>query len=99
MADRPGDDPLDRLRERIAATQEAAERLAGEAAEARRLAGEGRVPPAGWGTPSDREAQREGLQALAALLPALRDPVPPELQPPVTHGLRAIPLPVRAHKH
>ena len=59
MADRPGDDPLDRLRERIAATQEAAERLAGEAAEARRLAGEGRMPPAGWATPSDREAHRE----------------------------------------
>ena len=51
MPERPGDDPLSQLRERIAATQEAAERLAGEAAEALRLAGEGRVPPAGWATP------------------------------------------------
>ena len=96
MADRPGDDPLDRLRERIAATQEAAERLAGEAAEARRLAGEGRVPPAGWATPSDREAQREELQALAALLQALRDLVPPELQQQVTDVIRQILLLIRA---
>ena len=96
MADRPGDDPLDRLRERIAATQEAAERLAGEAAEARRLAGEGRVPPAGWATPSDREAQREKLQALAALLQALRDLVPPELQQQVTDVIRQILLLIRA---
>jgi len=96
MADLPGDDPLARLRERIAATQEAAERLAGEAAEARRIAAEGRVPPAGWATPSDREAQREELLALAALLQALRDLVPHELQQQVTEVIRQILLLIRA---
>jgi hypothetical protein len=96
MAERQGDDPLQRLRERIAATQEAAERLAGEATEARRTAGEGGVPPAGWATPSDRDAQREELQALAALLQALRDLVPPELQQQVTEVVRQVLLLIRA---
>jgi hypothetical protein len=95
MAD-PPTDPVDDLRRRIRATQEAAERLAGEAADAARAAGEGRVPPAGWATPSERDAQRDELQALAALLATLRDLVPPELQAQVTEVIRQVLLLIRA---
>ena len=66
----PTDDPLDALRERIRATQEAAEQLAGDAP---------RIPPQGWaapgsgaeGAPADRP--RRELQQLVALLASLRD--------------------------
>jgi hypothetical protein len=95
MPDRPTD-PVADLRDRIRATQAAAERLAGEAAGAARLAGEGRVPPAGWATPSERAAQREELQALLGLLGALRDLVPAELQAQVTEVIRQVLLLVRA---
>jgi hypothetical protein len=92
MADRP----VDELRERVAAAQEAAHRLADDASEARRTAGEGDVPPAGWATPSDREAQREELQAVLELLRTLRELVPPELQQQVTEVIRQVLLLIRA---
>jgi uncharacterized protein (DUF2267 family) len=69
-------DPLAELRERVRATQEAAERLAGE-----------REPP--------RQSQDE-LDALVAVLRALRDLVPPELQQQVTEVLRQVLLILRA---
>jgi hypothetical protein len=62
-------DDLDELRERLRATREAAERIAG------------RVPPQGWAAVSE-EARSETaaeLQALVAVLHALRDVVPDEL--------------------
>lgn len=96
MADRPVDDPLADLRERIQATQEAAERLAEEAAQAQRMAGEGGVPPAGWQTPRDRDERSEELQSLAAVLEAVRSLVPPELQQQVTEIIRQILLLIRA---
>ncbi|WP_205697286.1 hypothetical protein [Conexibacter sp. SYSU D00693] len=79
------DDPLDQLRERVRATQAAAEKLIAEG-----------VPPQGWATPEDHaEATRE-VQALAALLQALRDLVPPDLQEQLREVIRQLLLLVRA---
>jgi hypothetical protein len=76
----PTDDPLAALRERIRATQEAAERLAGEAAA---RGGE------------QEETVREA-QALVALLQTLRDMVPPELWQQIRDLIRQLLLLIRA---
>ena len=74
-------DPLTELRERVHAAQAAAERLAGEArAQARELPHE----------------TRDELDALVALLRALRDLVPPELQQQVSDVIRQVLLLMRA---
>jgi hypothetical protein len=89
-------DPLHDLRDRVRATQEAAERLAADAAEAARVRAAGGVPPAGWATPQEHATMRDELEQLAGLLRALRELVPPELQAQVTEVLRQILLLVRA---
>lgn len=94
--DPPEDDPLDQLRERIRATQEAAERLAGEAADARRATTEGRVPPAGWQTPDQHAERNSEVQALVALLEALRDLIPEELKDQFREVVRQLLLLLRA---
>jgi hypothetical protein len=78
-------------------TQEAAERLAAGAGAGAGTGGE-RVPPQGWATPprTDRDEARDELAALAALLQALRDLLPPELQQQVTDLLRQVLLLLRA---
>ena len=96
MPDPPPRDPLGELRERLGATQAAAERLAGEAAGAMRAAAEGRVPPQGWAVPEDRAARQEEAQAVLALLAALRELIPPELQAQLTEVIRQVLLLVRA---
>ena len=74
-------DPLTELRDRVHAAQAAAERLAGEArAQARELPHE----------------TRDELDALVALLRALRDLVPPELQQQVSDVIRQVLLLMRA---
>jgi hypothetical protein len=85
--DRP--DALDELRERLRATREAAERLADDPP---------RVPPQGWATPprADGAGGSDDLAALVALVQALRDVVPPELQQQVTDLIRQVLLLVRA---
>jgi hypothetical protein len=80
-------DPLDDLRERLRATREAAERLASDGPH---------VPPQGWATPPRAEQANEDLAALVALVQALRDLVPPELQQQVTELIRQVLLLVRA---
>jgi hypothetical protein len=75
-------DPLSELRERVQAAQAAAERLAGEA---RKQAGE--LP---------RHDTRDELDALVALLRALRELVPPELQQQVSEVIRHVLLLLRA---
>jgi len=83
-------DALDDLRERLRATREAAERLAEEPP---------RVPPQGWATPPRAEGgggADADLAALVALIQALRDLVPPELQQQVTELIRQVLLLVRA---
>jgi hypothetical protein len=78
----PTDDPLDALRERIRATQEAAERLAGEASAS--------APHA------EREQTAQEAQALVALLHTLRDVVPPELWAQIRDLIRQLLLLIRA---
>lgn len=92
------DDPLQTLRERVRATQEAVERLASEAAHARaeaagdpaaQAATDSGVPRAG------AEATGE-LQALVALVDILRGLLPPDLQAQVTELIRQLLLLIRA---
>lgn len=82
--DDPEPGPADELRERIAETRRAAERLAGE------------VPRNGWATPKVAGEHQDELQALASLVAALRDLVPPELCEQVNDVLRAVLLLLRA---
>jgi hypothetical protein len=89
-------DPLEDLRVRLGATQAAAERLAGEAAGAAQRVAAGGVPPQGWATPQDRTARQEEAQAVVALLQALRDVVPPELQAQLSEVIRQVLLLLRA---
>src|SRR4029453_11578884 len=90
------DDPLDDLRARITATQEAARRLAGEAQHAAREAAAGGVPPQGWAAPQDHAVRQEEAQALVALLQTLRELVPAELQAQLTEAVRQVLLLLRA---
>ncbi|MCW3012152.1 MAG: hypothetical protein JWO90_2556 [Solirubrobacterales bacterium] len=85
-------DPLAALREQIRATTDAAERLAAETAGARAQ----EVPPAGWATPDDQAARQQELQALVALVEALRELVPAELKDQVRDVLRQLLLLTRA---
>ena len=75
-------DPLSELRERVQAAQAAAERLAGEAL------GHTGEPP--------RHDTRDELDALVALLRALRELVPSELQQQVSDVIRQVLLLLRA---
>ena len=75
-------DPLSELRERVHAAQAAAERLAGEARD--------------HASQLPRHDTRDELDALVALLRALRELVPPELQQQVTDLIRQVLLLVRA---
>jgi hypothetical protein len=82
-------DPLSDLRARLRATQEAAARLADDPP---------RVPPQGWATPprSSEAGANDELAALVALVQALRDVVPPELQQQVAELIRQILVLIRA---
>jgi hypothetical protein len=75
-------DPLSELRDRVHAAQAAAERLASEARE--------HAPEL------PRHDARDELDALVALLRALRELVPPELQHQVTEVIRHVLLLLRA---
>lgn len=84
MPDDP--DPLDELRAQVRATQEAAERLMS-----------GAVPPRGWEPPRQRtSAFGEEVEALASLLTAVRDLVPPDLREQLTDLIRQLLLVLRA---
>lgn len=80
----PADDALHDLRERIAETRRAAERLAGD------------VPAQGWASPAATQAAHDDVQALATLVTALRELVPPELRGHVNEVLRQVLLLLRA---
>ncbi len=91
----PPTDPLAELREQIRMTTEAAARLATETAAARADAQP--VPPSGWATtPDEQAARQQELQALVALVEALRDLVPDELKAQVRDVLRQLLLLARA---
>ncbi len=87
-------DPLAELREQIRATAAAAERLAAETTEAGDAPSG--VPSGGWATPGDHAARQQELQALIALVEALRDLVPDELKAQIRDVLRQLLLLARA---
>jgi hypothetical protein len=102
-----GEEALEALRERIRATQEAAERLVREATA--QAAATGRVPPRGWEAPpgagagagGDGDGAAGGLaaaevQALVALLESLRSVLPPDLRDQVADLVRQLLLVLRA---
>jgi hypothetical protein len=95
MAEAAPGDPLDALRERIRATQEAAEALAREAAaaaeaERERAEREGRVPPRGWQAPNDGTPGANEIAALAAIAESLRGMVPRDLERGLVELLRQL---------
>lgn len=83
-------DPLAELREQIRATTAAAEKLAAETAAAREAAGGHGMPSAGWATSEEQPVRHQELQALIALVEALRDLVPQELKDQVRDVLRQL---------
>jgi hypothetical protein len=68
-------DPLEQLRSRIRATQEAAGKLAGEATRARHAS----TPPAGWATAEEHGRRTEEVRALVTLLESFRELIPEDL--------------------
>lgn len=89
---------LERLRERLQATQQAATRLADEAAAERDAAraGDDRPPLAGWDVPRRAQDAHTELEALVSLLGTLRDVLPPELRAQLAELARALLVFVRA---
>jgi hypothetical protein len=85
---------LERLRERLQATQAAAQRLADEARSA--TGGADRPPPAGWDVPRRADETSAELDALVSLLGTLRDALPPELRAQLAELVRALLVFVRA---
>src|SRR5918998_6439998 len=83
---------LDALRDRLRATQEAAQRLADEAV-AQTASG---VPPAGWDVPGRADDANAELEALVRMLAMLRDVVPPELRAQLAELVRQLLVFVRA---
>ncbi|HEY3021424.1 MAG TPA: hypothetical protein VGJ32_14600 [Solirubrobacteraceae bacterium] len=83
----PGD-PLDELRDRVRATQAAAERI---------MQMHEKAPPRGWSVPPAEatEATSE-MQALVALLRSLLDMLPPDLRRQVNELMRQLLLVLRA---
>lgn len=79
-------DPYGELREQLRATTAAAERLVRETADAQ----EQRTPPAGWATAGDQGHRHQELQAIVALVEALRELVPDELRAQVRDVLRQL---------
>jgi hypothetical protein len=75
---------LDDLRARLRETQEAAERLAGQ------------IPPQGWASGRERTETAEEIQALVAILDALRAVVPDDLWDEVRELVRRLLLILRA---
>ena len=84
---------LARLRERLQATQAAAQRLADEATAER--SGD-RPPPAGWDVPGRADDTNAELDALLSLLGTLRDVLPPELRQQLAELVKALLVFVRA---
>ena len=92
-----GRNHLDAVRAHLDDAHAAADRLVREA---QRQAGHATaasdVPPRGWDTPRADEPPAPDLQALLALLDALREAVPAELSRQLAEALRDLLLAVRA---
>ena len=79
---------LDALRERLRATQEAAQKLAEEATSG--------IPRAGWDVPGRADDANVELEALVRMLGMLRDVLPPELRAQLAELVRQLLVFVRA---
>ena len=86
---RSNPEALQALRERLQATQEAAQRMAEEAVR-------DRPPPAGWDVPHRATETHEDLDAILGLLASLRDVLPPELLSQLADLVRQLLVFVRA---
>jgi hypothetical protein len=80
---------LQALRERLQATQEAAQRLADDATRPK-------PPPAGWDVPRSAERANDEIEALIAAVASLRDLLPPELRAQLAEIVKQILVFVRA---
>ena len=83
---------LQALRERLEATQEAAQRLAEDAARDR---GD-RPPAAGWDVPGSAAKANDEIDALIAVVGSIRDLLPPDLRAQLAEIVRQILVFVRA---
>jgi hypothetical protein len=103
------EEALRRLEQRLDRASEAAERLMAEAAAAAAGAVAGGVgepapangdppkpPPAGWQVPDDAQPSIPDLDPLLALVQALRDLIPPDLQRRLAAAVRELLLALRA---
>ena len=80
---------LQALRERLQATQEAAQQLAEDAAS-------DKPPVAGWDVPRSASKAGEEIDALVALIGSMRDLLPPELRAQLAELVKQILVFVRA---
>ncbi len=88
----------DELRERLKATQEAAERMAarGERARASEEFADGDVPPQGWAAHGDDyQPNADEIEALLTALRQLRELLPEELQDQLRETIRNVLLLIR----
>lgn len=77
-------DVLEELRERLRATQDAAERIAG------------RIPPQGWAAHGDEQQPNvDEIESLLAALRSLRELLPEELQEQLRETIRNVLLLIR----
>ena len=92
-------DALRAVRDHLDEAHAAADRLVREAQrQAEEASGTPReaVPPRGWAAPGGEPSAAPDLQALFALLSAVRDAVPPELSRQLAEALRQLLLALRA---
>src|SRR5688500_771697 len=80
---------LQALRERLQATQEAAQQLADDAARPK-------PPPAGWDVPRSAEKANDEIDALIAVVASVRELLPPELRAQLAEVVKQILVFVRA---
>ena len=85
---------LQALRERLEATQEAAQRLAEDAV--RERDGSERPPAAGWDVPKSASKANDEIDALIAVIGSIRDLLPPELRAQLAEIVRQVLVFVRA---
>ncbi len=98
------EEALRRLEQRLDQASEAAERLMAQAAAAAAArvassAGEsaaGAPPPSGWQTTDDARESTSELDPLVALVQAVRDLIPPDLQQRLIAAFREVLLALRA---
>ena len=80
---------LQAQRERLQATQEAAQQLADDAARSK-------PPPAGWAVPRSAEKAIDEIDQLIAVVASVRDLLPPELRAQLAEIVKQILVFVRA---